>query len=134
MNVSTESRERVQRYLSQSIRLQASAIEELRDGRWEKVEELLWGSLMGAVKAVASSRGAELAAEQEVRSYAAVLGAESGNRRLGEVFDQLAGFSTVMSRIQDARLSVDRLYRSVEHVNSAVQSLWDMVQSDELVA
>ena len=64
MNVSIESQKRVQKYMSQSVRLRTAAIEELRDGRWGKVEELLWGCLMAAVKAVAFSRGTELPAEE----------------------------------------------------------------------
>ena len=133
MNVSIESQKRVQKYMSQSVRLRTAAIEELRDGRWGKVEELLWGCLMAAVKAVAFSRGTELPAEEDVRSYAAALAAESGNRKIEDAFKELAGFSIIISRIQDTRLSRDRLYRPVEHVNSAVQSLWEMVPYDEPV-
>ena len=46
---------RIQRYRQQSLRLLDSALTEMRTGRWLRSEELLWGSLTLAVKAVAFS-------------------------------------------------------------------------------
>ena len=35
---------RITRYRPQSLRLRDSALEQMRAGRWERFEDLLWGS------------------------------------------------------------------------------------------
>ena len=49
--------DRMVRYRGQSLRLLQGAMEEIRGGRWDRCEELLWGSLTQAVKGVALGRG-----------------------------------------------------------------------------
>ena len=51
---------RINRYRSQSLRLLDNALGDMRGGRWAQSEDLLWGSLTLAVKAVALSRGQSL--------------------------------------------------------------------------
>ena len=48
---------RITRYRSQSLRLLESALEQMRAGRWERSEDLMWGSLSLAVRGVDLSRG-----------------------------------------------------------------------------
>ena len=56
IQLSKKDEDRLLRYRSQSLRLLRDAIEEIRAGRWERCEELLWGSLTQAVKGVALGR------------------------------------------------------------------------------
>jgi hypothetical protein len=123
--------ERIHRYASQSSRYRASALGEIREGNWQWAEELLWGSLIGAVKAVALSRGVELRDDEDARRYLAILAGEKRNRRIGDAFDQLSSYSDILYRIQDSTLGPDRLYNLVERVSYVVESLWEMLPPDE---
>lgn len=123
--------ERIQRYKSQSSRYLASALREIRGGHRQRAEELLWGSLMGAVKAVALSRGVELKSDEEMKSYVGVLAGEARDGRIGDAFTQLSNFSSLSDRIQDSRLSPDRLYHLAERVSHTVEKLWEMLPADE---
>ena len=127
----TMDQERVHRYASRSSRYRAGASREMREGNWERAEELLWGSLVGAVKAVALSRGVELADDEDAKRYLAILAGEKRNRRLGNAFEQLASYSDILYRIQDSTLGPDRLYNLVERVSYVVENLWDMLPPDE---
>ena len=123
--------ERVHRYASWSSRYRASALREIRAGNWERAEELLWGSLAGAVKAVALSRGVELRDDEDTKRYLTVLAGERKNRRFGNAFDQLSSYSDILYRIQDSTLGPDRLYNLVERVSYVVENLWEMLPPDE---
>jgi hypothetical protein len=59
---------RIKRYREQSGRYRESATAQMRAGHWDRVEEFLWGSLVGAVKAVAASRGDDLKTTSEMRA------------------------------------------------------------------
>ena len=72
---------RITRYRSQSLRLLESALEQMRAGRWERSEDLMWGSLTLAVKGVALSRGQDLDGDEEVQAYATQVGQERRDRR-----------------------------------------------------
>ena len=123
--------ERILRYKSLSRRCRAGALIEMREGRWDRVEELLWGSLMGAVKAVAASRGRELRDEREIRGYVAILAGETKDRRMGDGFRQLSSFADVSYTVQDNRLSRDRLYQLAQRISYAVERLWEMTPTHE---
>ena len=43
--LSKKDEDRMVRYRGQSLRLLQDAMEEIRVGRWDRCEELLWGSL-----------------------------------------------------------------------------------------
>ena len=123
--------ERIHRYASQSSRYRASALREIREGNWQRAEELLWGSLVGAVKAVALSRGVELRGDEDAKRYLAILAGEKRNRRIGDAFNQLSSYSDILYRIQDSTLGPDRLYNLVERVSYVVENLWEMLPPDE---
>lgn len=127
----TIDKERVHRYASRSSRYRAGASREMREGNWERAEELLWGSLVGAVKAVALSRGVELEDDEDTKKYLAILAMEKRNRRLGNAFEQLASYSDTLYRIQDSTLGPDRLYNLVERLNYVVENLWEMLPPGE---
>jgi hypothetical protein len=122
---------RTRRYREQSSRYRESATSEMRAGHWDRVEEFLWGSLVGAVKAVAASRGDDPKTDEETRRYAAALARESRDRRLGDAFDQVSGFANTYLRVLDSRLGPERLYLVVERVGRAVETLWGMLPLDE---
>ena len=101
--------ERILRYRKQSLQLLESAFNQMRSGRWSRSEDLLWGSLTLAVKAVALSRGEQPDGEEAVREYAGQLGRERRDRRIREAFSQLAEFGDSVERIRESRFRFDRL-------------------------
>ena len=122
---------RIQRYRQQSLRLLDSALTEMRSGRWLRSEELLWGSLTLAVKAVALAQGDEIADNEAVREYASRLGQQHRDRRIREAFKQLSGFSDTVDRVRESRSRMDYLFLILDDVSSAVERLWELVPAPE---
>ena len=123
--------DRVNRYRDQSIRHRASAIREIREGNWERVEELLWGSLVEAVKSVALSRGVQVKDYAEIQGYLALLARESRDRRLADSFDQLSAFASLHYSVQDSRIGPERIFQLVQRISYSVEKLWAMLPPDE---
>ena len=122
---------RITRYRSQSLRLLEGALEQMRAGRWERSEDLMWGSLTLAVKGVALSRGQDLEGDEAVQAYATQVGQERRDRRIREAFPHLSTFGETVTRVRDSRARVDHLFRILEDVMAAVERLWDMVLQDD---
>ena len=122
---------RIQRYRQQSLRLMDSALTEMRSGRWLRSEELLWGSLTLAVKAVALTQGDEIEGDEAVQEYASRLGQQHRDRRIREAFKQLSGFSDTVDRVRESRSRMDYLFLILDDVSSAVERLWELVQAPE---
>ena len=118
---------RINRYRSQSLRLLDNALGDMRGGRWAQSEDLLWGSLTLAVKAVALSRGKSLNDDTSVREYAEQLGKERRDKRIREAFDRLAAFGESLQNIRESRGRLDRLFSVLDDVAAAVEQLWDLV-------
>ena len=118
---------RINRYRSQSLRLLDNALGDMRGGRWTQSEDLLWGSLTLAVKAVALSRGQSLNDDKSIREYAEQLGQERRDKRIRESFDRLAAFGESLQNIRESRGRLDRLFSILDDVASAVEQLWDLV-------
>ena len=118
---------RITRYRSQSLRLLESALEQMRAGRWERSEDLMWGSLSLAVKGVALSRGQALEGDEAVQAYATQVGQERRDRRIRDAFPQLSKFGETVTRVRDSRARVDHLFRILEDVMAAVERLWETV-------
>ena len=118
---------RINRYRSQSLRLLDNALGDMRGGRWAQSEDLLWGSLTLAVKAVALSRGQSLSDDRSIREYAKQLGQEQRDKRIRESFDRLAAFGESLQNIRESRGRLDRLFSILDDVASAVEQLWDLV-------
>ena len=118
---------RINRYRSQSLRLLDNALGDMRGGRWSQSEDLLWGSLTLAVKAVALSRGQSLNDDISIRQYAEQLGQERRDKRIRESFDRLAAFGESLQNIRESRGRLDRLFSILDDVASAVEQLWDLV-------
>ncbi|MYC28524.1 MAG: hypothetical protein F4X65_00325 [Chloroflexi bacterium] len=122
---------RIDRYRSQSLRLLESAMTELRSGRWNRSEEMLWGSLTLAVKGAALSRGDELGDDESVREYAAVLGSDLRDRRVRESFAQLASLTEALERARETRRRVEGVFRALDDISGAVERLWDLVDANQ---
>ena len=118
---------RINRYRSQSLRLLDNALGDMRGGRWSQSEDLLWGSLTLAVKAVALSQGQSLSDDQSIREFAVNLGKERRDKRIRESFERLASFGETLQRIRESRGRLDRLFSILDDVTSAVEVLWDLV-------
>ena len=128
----TPDTQRLRRYRIQSFRLLESAFEQMRTGRWSRSEDLLWGSLTLAVKAVALSRGERLEDQEAVRAYVAQLAQERRDRRIRDAFGQLSSFADTVERLRDSRGRMDRLFPVLDDVASAVERLWEMVPAEEV--
>ena len=123
---------RIGRYRSQSLRLLDDTLGEMRGGRWIRSEELLWGSLTLAVKGVALSRGETVEITKDdaaVRAYAVRLGDEQRDRRIREAFDRLTDFGNMVERARESRGRIDRVFQNLDDISSAVERLWDLVDS-----
>ena len=122
---------KITRYRSQSLRLIENALEQMRAGRWERSEDLMWGSLTLAVKGVALSRGQDLEGDEAVQAYTTQVGRERRDRRIRDAFTQLSSFGETVTRVRDSRARVDHLFRILEDVMAAVERLWETVPQDD---
>ena len=122
---------RLARYHDQSVRLLRDAMNEARQSRWLRCEELLWGSVTLAVKGVALTRGDEVDDRQAVERYAQSLGREHNDRRIRDAFTRLSGFGDAADRVRESRGGAQQLIAILEDVTSAVERLWDMLPLDK---
>ena len=131
LQLSPQQTARLARYHGQSVRLLRDAMNEARQARWLRCEELLWGSVTLAVRGVALSRGDEVEARQEVEDYAGSLGREHNDRRIRDAFSRLSSFAEAADRMRESRSESRRLVAILEDVTAAVERLWDMLPMDE---
>ena len=129
--LSPEQRRRLVRYNDQSVRLVRDAMNEARQSRWLRCEELLWGSVTLAAKGVALTRGYELDGRQAVEEYCRDLGRENNDRRIRDAFTRLGGFADAADRVRESRGGAQHLISIMEDVTSAIERLWDMVPLDD---
>ncbi len=133
MELSKKDEDRLLRYRGQSLRFLQDAIEEIRSGRWERCEELLWGSLTQAVKGVALGRARELDEPKAVENYARELGEEIQDRRIQESFDRLSSFGETAEKVRESRIRADYLVQTIEDITGAVERLWDLAPGGDLI-
>ena len=122
---------RLTRYHGQSVRLLRDAMNEARQSRWLRCEELLWGSVTLAVRGVALTRGDEVEDRQAVEHYANLLGQENNDRRIRDAFSRLSSFADAADRARESRSGAQHLIAILEDVTSAVDRLWEMLPIDE---
>ena len=122
---------RLARYQGRSVRLLRDAMNEARQSRWLRCEELLWGSVTLAVRGVALSRGDEVEDRQAVEQYAQNLGREHNDRRIRDAFSRLSSFADAADRARESRSGAQHLIAILEDVTSAVDRLWEMLPNDE---
>lgn len=122
---------RLTRYHGQSVRLLRDAMQEARQSRWLRCEELLWGSVTLAVRGVALSREDEIEDRQAVEQYAQGLGREYNDRRIRDAFSRLSSFADAADRARESRSGAQHLIAILEDVTSAVDRLWEMLPPDE---
>ena len=132
--LSKKDEDRMVRYRGQSLRLLQDAMEEIRTGRWDRCEELLWGSLTQAVKGVALGRGQELGGSEAVEEYAQELAHENRDRRIRESFTKLASFGETAEKVRESRIRADHLVQTLEDVTGAVERLWDLAPGGDLLS
>ena len=122
---------RIVRYNGQSVRLLRDAMNEARQARWLRTEELLWGSVTLAVKSVALSRGDDVDDRKSVEEYTQALGREHNDRRIRDAFSRLSTFADVADRMRDSRGGAQQLVSILEDVTAAVERLWEMLPVEE---
>ena len=125
---------KIRRYRSQSLRLLDGALSEMRSGRWNRSEDLIWGSLTQAVKGVALSRGDLIEGEEAIKDYASSLGQQYRDRRIREAFTQLAGFADTADRVRETRSRMDYLFLILDDVSAAIERLWELVPVENELA
>ena len=123
--------DRPSRFKSQSVRYRSTALSEARDGNWDRVEELLWGSAIAAVKAVALARGERLVDESDVRKYAFRVAEEVGDRSFGEILTDVGRVSPTLLQVQDSTVRWDDLYHLVKRICLGVERLLRLVPGEE---
>ena len=126
-----DQQSRLTRYNGQSVRLLRDAMNEARQARWLRTEELLWGSVTLAVRSVALTRGDEVDDRKSVEEYAQALGREHNDRRIRDAFNRLSTFADVADRMRDSRGGAQQLISILEDVTAAVEKLWDMVPTTD---
>ena len=126
MQLSEREAARLLRYHGQSLRLLTEALNEARQGRWLRGEELLWGALTLAVKGIALTRGDELEGPAAVEEYARGLGRSLRDRRIRDAFDKVASFADTADRVRESHARADTLVVMLEDVASAIERLWDL--------
>ena len=124
----TQDISQIKRYRSQSLQLLDKSLSVLRSGRWSQTEELLWGSLMLAVKSHALCNGKTISNQETAQNYAYEIGIESNERTITESFKQLSGFSDTLERVQDERTRVDYLFLLLDDVSAGVEKIWDLIE------
>jgi hypothetical protein len=130
--LSDRESKRLIRYHGQSIRLLKEAIEQARQGRWLRCEDLLWGGLTLAVKGVALSRGDDLPDQQAVEDYAQRLGNEHRDRRIREAFTRLRSFTDTAEQVHESRARGDRLIGVFEDLSGAIERLWGLLPMEQI--
>ena len=128
---SQQQSDRLTRYHGQSVRFLRDAMNEAKQSRWLRCEELLWGSATLAVKGVALSRGDDVDSRQSIEEYAQSLGRESNDRRVRDAFSRLNSFAEAADRVRESRAGAQHLIATLEDVTSAIERLWDMLPFDE---
>ena len=131
--LSKQDQDRIVRYRGQSLRFLQDAMDQIRTARWNRCEELLWGSLTLAVKGVALSQGQELDGLKAVEDYAHELGEENRDRRIKESFLKLNGFGDTAALVNESRIRADHLVAALEDVTGAVEKLWDMAPGGDIL-
>ncbi len=132
--LSKKDEDRMVRYRSQSLRFLQDAMDQIRTARWDRCEELLWGSLTLAVKGVALGRGHELDGLKAVEDYAHELGQENRDRRIRESFLKLKAFGETAELVNESRIRADHLVATLEDVTGAVEKLWDMATGGDILS
>ena len=120
----------LERYRGQSRRYLDGAVTHMRLGRWDRAADLLWGSLVAALKAVATARGEALATEADARAYAAALARELSDRYVREAFAQVARLRDSILEVRESRRPMDHLHLMAEDVATAVERLWALLPQD----
>ena len=131
IQLTQQQTERLTRYHGQSVRLLRDAMQEARQSRWLRCEELLWGSVTLAVRGVALSRGDEIEERQAVEEYAQNLGRDHNDRRIRDAFSRLSSFADAADRARESRSGAQHLIAILEDVTSAVDRLWEMLPIEE---
>ena len=132
--LSKKDENRLVRYRGQSLRLLQDAMDEIRTGRWNRCEELLWGSLTLAVKGVALGLGRELDGLKAIEEFAVEIGEENRDRRIREAFMKLRSFGETAELVNESRIRADHLVATLEDVTGAVDKLWDLAPGGDLLS
>ena len=125
-NTNTQSRSletRLARHRSQAVRLLEAAQSAMSRGRWNQSEDLLWGSLVAAVRGVALWHGATAESDSEMKDFVKRLGNQEQDRYIRDAFDHLSALADAAERVRDRRSRVDYLFLAMDDVSEAIERL-----------
>ena len=111
------------RHRSRSLRLLESAHDAMRRGRWNEAEDLLWGSLVSAARAVALWHGAPADDNAALRTFLRRLGQQERDRHIRDAFDHLSAFADAAARVRERRSRVDYLFLAMDDLAESIERL-----------
>ena len=114
---------RLARYRGQALRLLESAQVSMQRGQWNQAEELLWGSLVAAVRGVALWHGEPTDNDADLRDFVRRLGQQERDRYIRDAFDHLSALSDAAERVRERRSRVDYLFMAMDDLTEAVERL-----------
>ena len=117
-------------YRLRSLSLLENGFVELRNGRWSRSEEMIWGSLVLAVKGAALSKGHTLTDNDAIREYSYNLGREYSDRQIRDSFKSLDGFPDMVEKVMESGLRLDYIFMLLDDVAGAIERLWDSIATE----
>ena len=117
-------KETIEKYKNQSISYFENALVAMEAGEAEKTGELLWGSMIQALKAMAASEGKKITKYGREEAYARELA-----KRLGDesIFDVFGSAKYLHGRYYEAGLSMEEVYAYAERIRAVVGKLLSLV-------
>ena len=128
--MTTESRERIQRYVTHSIQYLDNALIVLRQREAGKASELLWGSMAEALQAVAASRDMHITNHRGLRYFASRLAEELGDRSINDSF---VFAERLHSNFHEVELEPKDVAAVVDPIKEAVSKLLKLIPDELLV-
>lgn len=114
---------RLARYRSQALRLLHSAQNTMSRGQWNQSEDLLWGSLVAAVRGVALWHGEPADSDAELRDFVRRLGEQERDRYIRDAFDHLSAWAEAAERVRERRSRVDYLFLAMDDLAEGIERL-----------
>ena len=125
---------RLARHRSQAVRLLDAAQSTMSRGQWNQAEDLLWGSLVAAVRGVALWHGASAESDDEMKEFVKSLGEHERDRYIRDAFDHLSAWADAAERVRDRRSRVDYLFLAMDDVSEAIERLLTHIPGGDAIS
>ena len=119
-----DTKEKVEKYASQSLRYLKNASKFIDAGNSEKASEFLWGSMAQALKAVAASNDIHLGNHRQIWNYAESLTKELEDKSIYDAFIQANYLHT---NFYESELELKNVRRIAENIRLAIGKLLSLI-------